>query len=60
MAGNRYAYAAAQMAEQEFLHPDSHVFFNHGSVQNEPGVIAVIMNKISLKAGINNWGKKVR
>ena len=33
---NRYAYASAQMAEQEALHPDVHVFFNHGAVQNEP------------------------
>ena len=60
MSGNRYAYASAQMAEQEALHPDVHVFFNHGAVQNEPDMNAVIMTQLSLKAGLNKWGKKGR
>ena len=41
MAGNCYAYAAAKIEEQQVLHP--YVFFNHGSVQNEPDVTKVIM-----------------
>ena len=35
------------------------MLLNHGVVQNEPGTNAVIMNNISLKVGINKWGKKV-
>ena len=60
MPGNRYAYAAAQMVEQEFLHPYCHVFFNHVSVHNEPDLTAIIMNQISLKEGPNKRGKKGR
>ena len=48
------------MAEQEVLHPDFHVLFNHGSVQNEPDVNAVIMPQISLDASLNRWVKKNR
>ena len=50
MKGNRYAYAAANMAEQEVLHPDDHVFFSHIEVHNEPYLTAVIMTQLSLKS----------
>ena len=60
MPGNRYVYDDAQMAEQDVLYPYSHVFFNHGEVQNEPDVTTVIMTQISLKAGLKKWGNKVR
>ena len=60
MPGNYYAYAAAKMAEQEVLHPDSHVFFNCGETQNEPDMTAVIMNQLSLKTGLKKWGEKGR
>ena len=60
IAGNRYAYVDAQMEEHEALHPDAHVFFNHGPVQNEPDVNAVITPQLSLKAGLNKWDKKDR
>ena len=60
MSGSRYAYTAAKMMEQEFLHPDSHVFFKRGSVQNEPDMTVVIMTQISLKSGLKKWGEKVR
>ena len=48
------------MAEQEFLHPDAHVFFNCGAVQNEPYVTAVIMPQLSLNSGLKKWGEKGR
>ena len=44
------------MAEQEVLHPDYHVFFNRGAVQNEPDMTAVIMNQLSIESGLKNWG----
>ena len=46
MPENCYAYATAQIDEQEVLHLDDHVFFNHGEVQNEPYVTAVIITHI--------------
>ena len=49
MLGNHYAYDATQMAEQEGLYPDAHVFFNYLVVYNEPQLTAVIMNQLSLK-----------
>ena len=60
MPGKRYACAAAQMVEQEVLHPYSHVLFNHEEVQNEPDVSALIMTHISHKVGLKKWDKKVQ
>ena len=60
MSGKGYAYATEKMVEQEVLHPDVHVFFNCGEVQNEPDVTAVITTQISLKSGLKKWGKKGR
>ena len=60
MSGKGYAYATEKMVEQEVLHPDVHVFFNRGEVQNEPDVNAVITTQISLKSGLKKWGKKGR
>ena len=60
MTGNHYAYADAKMEEQEVLHTDAHVFFNHISVHNEPNVTAVIMDQLSPKSGLKKWGKKGR
>ena len=56
MSGNRYAYANANMAEHEVLHPYAHMLFNRAAVQNKPDGTAVIMNQISLKAGLKRWG----
>ena len=36
------------------------MLFNHVSLQNETDFNAVIMTKISLKAGLKKWGKKGR
>ena len=58
--GNRYASATAQMADQEVLHPDAHLLFNHGEVQNEPDVTVIIMYQLSLKAVLNKWGERGR
>ena len=58
MAGNGYSYAAAKMAEQEVLHPDAHVLFNRGAVQNEPDVSAVIMTQLLLKVVFKQWVEK--
>ena len=60
MAGSHYDYTATNMSEHEVLHPDAHVFFNHGAVQNEQDMNAVIMNHISIKAGLKKWDKKGR
>ena len=60
MAGNHHVYATVKTAEQELLHPDAHVLFNHGSVQNEPDVTAVIMTQLSLKSGLKKWVNKGR
>ena len=46
------------MAEQEVLHPNYHVLFNHVAVQNDTYITAVIMTQISLKASLKKWGKK--
>ena len=56
MSRNRYAYANANMAEHEVLHPYAHMLFNRAAVQNKPDGTAVIMNQISLKAGLKKWG----
>ena len=58
MSENCYANAAVQMAEQEVLHPNYHVLFNHVAVQNDTYITAVIMTQISLKASLKKWGKK--
>ena len=49
MSGNRYAYAAMKTAEQEVLHTDAHILFNHGAVQNEADVTAVIITPLFIK-----------
>ena len=36
------------------------MFFNRGSVQNEPDVTTVITNQLSLKERLNKWGEKGR
>ena len=58
MAGNYYAYATAQMAEQEVLYPYDNFFFRYVSLYNELDMTAVIMTRISLKAGLKKWIKK--
>ena len=58
--GNPYVYAAAQMAEQEFLHPGAHVFFKRVAVQNEIDVNVVIITQISLREGLKKWVEKGR
>ena len=34
------------------------MFFNRGAFNNEPDLTAVIMNQLSLKSGLKNWGEK--
>jgi hypothetical protein len=59
MSGSsKYAYAVTQMASQEALHPDAHMFFNHCVSQEPPDVVAMIMTQLSLKAGLKEWGEK--
>jgi len=58
LGGNKYAYAAAQIAKNEALHPDAHMFLQHDFYQVEPDVITSIMTQLSLKAGLRKWGDK--
>ena len=39
------------------MNPDAHKFFNQ-SVEVQPMVVLTIIIKISLKEGLNQWGKK--
>ena len=57
MTGTKYSFAVARLEENEFLHPDAHMFFKP-DMQNEPDVVAVIMTQLSLKAGLKAWGDK--
>ena len=57
MTGKRYEYAMAQLESHGVLHPDSHIFAQEYFYQAEPGVVISIMNQLSLKAGLKEWGE---
>jgi hypothetical protein len=40
------------------LNPDAHMSTQDDLYQAEPDVVAAIMTQLSLKAGLNEWGKK--
>lgn len=58
MTGSKYAYAVAQLEEQEVLNPDAHMFMQRDFYQAEPDVVAMVMTQLSLKAGLKAWGDK--
>ena len=57
MTGKRYEYAMTQLEIQGVLHTDSHIFAQEYFYQAEPGVVISIMNQLSLKAGLKEWGE---
>ena len=56
MSGSRYAYAVTQLAEENVMHPDAHMFLQDDFYQSEPDVVAAIMTQLSLKRGLQEWG----
>jgi hypothetical protein len=56
MSGSRYSYAVTQLAEENVLHPDAHMFLQDDFYQSEPDVVAAIMTQLSLKRGLQEWG----
>ena len=56
MSGSRYAYAVTQLAEDNVMHPDAHMFLQDDFYQSEPDVVAAIMTQLSLKRGLQEWG----
>ena len=42
------------------LHLEYHIFFNQGMERNDPDIAGAILNHLSLKEGLEIWGKKGR
>ena len=40
------------------LHPDSHIFSQEEFYEDEPELLVEIMNQLSLKAGLKEWGDR--
>ena len=62
MTVSKYAAATAPLTIQDngALHPDLHRQFFLVDVQEQPGVVAVIMTQLSLKMGLKMWKDKGR
>jgi hypothetical protein len=56
MSGSRYSYAVTQLATENVMHPDAHMFLQDDFYQSEPDVVAAIMTQLSLKRGLQEWG----
>ena len=56
MTGKMYAYVMVQLESQVFLHLDEHMFSQEELYQDEPAVVVAIMDQISFKAGLKEWG----
>jgi hypothetical protein len=56
MKGSKYSYAVTQMEIQGVLSTDVHMFVQEDFYQSEPDIVAVIITKLSLKAGLKEWG----
>jgi hypothetical protein len=55
MQGNRYSYAAAQIAAG-VLNPDAHIFMQEDFYQCDIDVAATVLAQISLKQALKLWG----
>ena len=55
MRGNRYQYAAAQLAKG-VLSPDAHMFVQDDFYQYDIDVVEAVMTQLSLKAALKEWG----
>jgi hypothetical protein len=61
MSGSsKYAYAVTQLERHGALHPDAHMFFQTDIYHAEPDVVAAIITQLSLKAGLQEWGKEAQ
>jgi hypothetical protein len=58
LSGSKYSYAVTQLDSQGVLNPDSHMFVQEDFYQADPDVVAAIMTKLSLKAGLKEWGEE--
>jgi hypothetical protein len=58
MTGSKYSYAVTHLERQGVLNPDAHMFVQDDFYQAEPDVVEAIMIKLSLKAGLKEWGEK--
>jgi hypothetical protein len=56
MTCSKYLYAVTQLESQGVLNSDTHMFVQEVFYQAEPEVVAAIMTKLSLKAGLKEWG----
>jgi hypothetical protein len=56
MSGSKYSYAVTQLESQGVINPDAHMFVQEDFYQAKPDVVAAIMTKLSLKAGLKEWG----
>ena len=56
MQGNRYQYAAAQIAKG-VLYPDAHMFVQEDFYDHDIKVVQAVMTQLSLKAALKaSWG----
>jgi hypothetical protein len=59
MQGNRYHYAAAQIAKG-MLYPDAHMFVQEDFYRFDIDVIEHVMTQLSLKAALKEWGEDAK
>ena len=59
MQGNRYSYAAAQIAAG-VLNPDAHMFMQDDFYQSDIDVAATVLAQVSLKAALKLWGNDAK
>ncbi len=59
MQGNRYSYAAAQIAAG-VLNPDAHMFMQEDFYQSDIDVAAMVLSQVSLKAALKLWGNDAK
>jgi hypothetical protein len=52
ISGSKYSYAVTQLDSQGVLNLDAHMFVQDDLYQAEPDIVAAIMKKLSLKAGL--------
>jgi hypothetical protein len=58
MTGSKYSDVVTKLESQGVLYPDAHMFVQDDFYQAEPDVVAAIITKLLLKAGLKEWGKK--
>ena len=59
MQGNRYQYAAAQLANG-VLYPDAHMYLQGDFYQYDIDIVETVMTQLSLKAALKQWGNDAK